>query len=75
MGSTTCNQELGKFASMLANKIRNPLNAIMLHSSLLKRSTGLSANDRKHLKVIDDETLKVDLLVTEIIDDILKTCS
>jgi signal transduction histidine kinase len=63
------NNNVGEFAALLADGIRNPLNAIMLHLTLLKRSQSLLPGDLEHLRIIYEEALKVDSFVSKIVQD------
>lgn len=55
---------LGRLTSGVAHEIKNPLNAIVMHSALLRRK--LAAEDEsvvRHLDVLDDEIHRLDRVV------------
>jgi signal transduction histidine kinase len=59
---------LGRLATGLAHEIRNPLGAISGSVQMLRSSAGLSPEERELCAIIQRESLRLDELVTDMVD-------
>lgn len=57
---------LGRLTANIAHEIRNPLSAIGHASQLLQEEEGLAATPRRLLQIIDDNVLRLDHMVQDV---------
>ena len=58
---------IGEVSSKVAHEIRNPLNAIQLYTSLLKRESSDKGEAQEHLNIIHQETQRLNRFITKLL--------
>jgi signal transduction histidine kinase len=61
-------EDLGRFASLVAHEVRNPLSAVKIALQTLERHGTLAANDLKRTSIALREVLNIELLLNEVLE-------
>ncbi|HUJ24630.1 MAG TPA: ATP-binding protein [Myxococcales bacterium] len=61
-------EDLGRFASLVAHEVRNPLSAVKIALQTLERHGALAANDLKRTSIALREVLNIELLLNEVLE-------
>lgn len=59
---------VGKLAGSIAHEIRNPLASISGSAQLLEETTGMNFEDKRLLRIIQRESSRLDVLITDFLD-------
>ncbi len=60
--------DIGKITSSLSHEIRNPLSATKMNLQILSKSGHLSDDDRPHLELALDEVIRLEGMLSELLD-------
>jgi len=61
-------EDLGRFASLVAHEIRNPLSAVKIALQTLERHGTLGSNDLRRTSIALREVLNIELLLNEVLE-------
>ena len=61
-------EDLGRFASLVAHEVRNPLSAVKIALQTLERHGTLATNDLKRTSIALREVLNIELLLNEVLE-------
>lgn len=61
-------EDLGRFASLVAHEVRNPLSAVKIALQTLERHGSLAANDLRRVSIASREVGNIELLLNEVLE-------